>query len=74
MLKELQERFMIEAAAAENDPDDDLLRLFLLRRDHVIELAKKALEAQDRGVLPDPLPVCQVIITCIRHDSLMTDD
>jgi len=63
MLKELQEQFMKEAAAAEDDPDDDLLRLFLLRRDHVIELAKKALEAQDRDVQPDPLPVCQVIIT-----------
>ena len=63
MLKELQEQFMKEAAAAEDDPDDDLLGLFLLRRDHVIELAKKALEAQDRDVQPDPLPVCQVIIT-----------
>ena len=62
MLKELQEQFMKEAAAAEDDPDDDLLRLFLLRRDDVIELAKKAFKAKNQGVLPDPLPVCQVIM------------
>ena len=69
MLKELQEQFMEEAAAAEDDPDDDLLRLFLLRRDDVIELAKKAFEAKNQGVLPDPLPVCQVmIISAIRRE------
>jgi hypothetical protein len=77
MLEEVQKQFMNDAAAAaagEGEDDDDLLRLFLLRRDHVIELAKNAADAQARGVQPDPLPVCQVIThSCIRHTSL-TDD
>lgn len=77
-LKEVQEQFMEDAAAAgekeEEEDHDDLLRLFVLRREHVIELANKAAGARARGAQPDPLPVCQVIacMHSIRTPGLTT--
>ena len=56
-LEEIQQKFMGDAAA---DEDNDRLRLFVLRREYVIELAKKAMDAKAEGIEPDPLPVFQV--------------
>ena len=56
-LEEIQQKFMGDAAA---DEVNDRLRLFVLRREYVIELAKKAMDAKAEGIEPDPLPVFQV--------------